>query len=200
VLSATAVSRLAVDPTRMAQLLGNLLSNAVKFTPEGGKVEVGLRTEGDQAVLTVSDTGIGIPVVDRQRIFERFFRTATAKRQAIQGTGLGLTITQAIVAAHNGTITVEGDEGQGSTFVVRLPLWPMPTPDTAARASARNVPLRPRRRAWRGPHSGQDPGLSIDSTRVPRSTSVAYCWPSMPNWSMAAATRWMRVPSTGPIG
>ena len=162
VLSATGVSRLAVDPTRMAQLLGNLLSNAVKFTPDGGKVEVGLRTEGDQAVLTVADTGIGIPVADRERIFERFFRTATAKRQAIQGTGLGLTITQAIVAAHHGTIAVEGDEGHGSTFTVRLPLWPTPAPGTAARAAAattvtaepagaRNVPLRPRHRGRHGP-------------------------------------------------
>jgi len=81
-------------------------------------------------VLTVADTGIGIPVADRDRIFERFFRTAIAKRQAIQGTGLGLTITQAIVAAHHGTITVEGDEGRGSTFTVRLPLRPAPAPDT----------------------------------------------------------------------
>jgi len=130
VLSATAVPRFAVDPTRIAQLLGNLLSNAVKFTPDGGKVEVRLGREGDQAVLTVADTGIGIPVADRDRIFERFFRTAIAKRQAIQGTGLGLTITQAIVAAHHGTIEVEGDEGRGSTFTVRLPLRPAPAPDT----------------------------------------------------------------------
>jgi PAS domain S-box-containing protein len=130
VLSATAVSRLTVDPTRIGQLLGNLLSNAVKFTPDGGKVEVKLGTEGDQAVLTVADTGIGIPAADRERIFERFFRTAIAKRQAIQGTGLGLTITQAIVAAHNGTIAVESDEGHGSTFTVRLPLGPMPAPRT----------------------------------------------------------------------
>jgi PAS domain S-box-containing protein len=130
VLSATAISRLAVDPTRIAQLFGNLLSNAVKFTPDGGKVEVKLGTEGDQAVLTVADTGIGIPAADRERIFERFFRTAIAKRQAIQGTGLGLTITQAIVAAHNGTIAVESDEGHGSTFTVGLPLWPMPAPGT----------------------------------------------------------------------
>jgi PAS domain S-box-containing protein len=133
-LSATAVPPLAVDPTRIAQLLGNLLSNAVKFTPEGGKVEVRLGTEGDQAVLSVADTGIGIPVGDRNRIFERFFRTATAKRQAIQGTGLGLTITQAIVAAHNGTIAVEGEEGRGSTFTVRLPLPGTEAPGDASSA------------------------------------------------------------------
>ena len=120
----TDISPLAVDPTRIAQLLGNLLSNAVKFTPDGGKVEVRLGTEGDQAVLEVADSGIGIPAADRERIFDRFFRTAFATQQAIQGTGLGLAITKAIVEAHNGTIAVDSDEGRGSTFTVRLPLQP----------------------------------------------------------------------------
>jgi len=166
VLSATAVPRLAVEPTRIAQLLGNLLSNALKFTPDGGKVEVRLGTEGDWAVLAVADTGLGIPVADRERIFDRFFRTAIAKRQAIQGTGLGLTITQAIVAAHHGTIAVEGEEGRGSTFTVRLPLRPAPTPGTEEPVDASNALLRPQER---------EPGPTIDPTRVPRSTSVAYC-------------------------
>ena len=128
VLSATAVPRFAVDPTRIAQLLGNLLSNAVKFTPESGRVEVRLGTEEGQVVLAVADTGAGIPVADRERIFERFYRTAIARRQAIQGTGLGLTITRAIVEAHNGTIAVDSDEGRGSTFTVRLPLRLRPPP------------------------------------------------------------------------
>jgi PAS domain S-box-containing protein len=124
VLSATGLPPLAVDPRRIAQLLGNLLSNAVKFTPDGGKVEVRLGTEGDEAVLAVADSGIGIPAADRERIFDRFFRTAFATQQAIQGTGLGLAITKAIVEAHNGTIAVDSDEGRGSTFTVRLPLQP----------------------------------------------------------------------------
>jgi two-component system, sensor histidine kinase and response regulator len=125
-LSATAVPVLSVDLTRIAQLLANLLSNAVKFTPDGGKVEIRVGREGDQVVLAVADTGVGIPAADQERIFERFYRTAIARRQEIQGTGLGLTITKAIVAAHNGTITVESDEGRGSTFTVRLPLPPVP--------------------------------------------------------------------------
>ena len=128
VLSATAVPSFAVDPARIAQLLGNLLSNAVKFTPAGGKVEVRLGTVEEQAVLTVTDTGVGIAEADRERIFERFFRTATATQQAIQGTGLGLTISKAIVEAHNGTITVDSDEGHGSTFTICLPLSPGPPP------------------------------------------------------------------------
>jgi two-component system, sensor histidine kinase and response regulator len=120
--SATAIPILSVDITRIAQLLANLLSNAVKFTPDGGRVEVRLGREGSHVVLTVADTGVGIPPADRERIFERFYRTAIARRQEIQGTGLGLTITRAIVAAHHGTITVESAEGRGSTFTVRLPL------------------------------------------------------------------------------
>jgi PAS domain S-box-containing protein len=121
-LSAAGLPPAAVDPARIAQLLGNLLSNAVKFTPDGGRVEVRLRKEEGQLELAVTDTGVGIPAADLERIFERFYRTAIARRQAIQGTGLGLTITKAIVEAHHGTIAVDSDEGRGSTFTVRLPL------------------------------------------------------------------------------
>ena len=134
-LSATDVPRLALDPMRIAQLLGNLLSNAVKFSPDGGRVEVRLRREGDQVVLAVADTGIGIPAADRERVFERFFRTAIAARHAIQGTGLGLAVTKAIVEAHHGTIAVDSDEGRGSTFTVCLPLRPAPVPDTVITAN-----------------------------------------------------------------
>ena len=134
-LSATDVPRLALDPMRIAQLLGNLLSNAVKFSPDGGRVEVRLRREGDQVVLAVADTGIGIPAADRERVFERFFRTAIAARHAIQGTGLGLAVTKAIVEAHHGTIAVDSDEGRGSTFTVCLPLRPVPVPDTVITAN-----------------------------------------------------------------
>jgi two-component system, sensor histidine kinase and response regulator len=134
-LSAGPGPRLPVDAARIAQLLGNLISNAVKFTKEGGKVQVGVGTEGGRAVLTVADTGIGIPAADRERIFDRFFRSAIANRQAIPGTGLGLTIARDIAAAHDGTITVESDEGRGSTFKIWLPLRPAPVPGTADRAA-----------------------------------------------------------------
>jgi two-component system, sensor histidine kinase and response regulator len=127
--SAAAVPRFAVDPARIAQLLGNLISNAVKFTPEGGKVEVSLGMEGEQAVLAVADTGVGIPAADRERIFERFFRTAIATREVIPGTGLGLAIAKDIVAGHHGTIEVDSDEGRGSTFTARLPRQALPGTD-----------------------------------------------------------------------
>jgi PAS domain S-box-containing protein len=115
------VPRWRADPVRIGQLLGNLVSNAVKFTPEGGKVTVGLRMNGGEAVLTVRDTGIGICRSDRDQIFERFFRGSLATARAIPGTGLGLTIARAIVEAHQGTVTVDSDEGHGATFEVRLP-------------------------------------------------------------------------------
>ena len=126
VFSSAGPLRLPVDATRIAQLLGNLISNAVKFTPDGGKVEVRVGTDTDKAVLEVADTGVGIPAADRDRIFDRFFRTAIATRQVIPGTGLGLTIAKNIVAAHHGTITVDSEEGRGSTFRISLPLEPVP--------------------------------------------------------------------------
>ena len=129
-----------MDPTRIAQLLGNLISNAVKFTPENGKVEVALAVEGDEAVLSVADTGIGIPAADQERIFERFFRTEAATQRVIPGSGLGLTISKAIVDAHQGSITVRSDEDHGSTFTVRLPLAsgsrPRPGPGAALTGDA----------------------------------------------------------------
>ena len=123
---AAAVPRLVLDPARMAQLVGNLISNAVKFTPDGGRVEVSVGMDEDQAVLSVADTGVGIPAADQARIFERFFRTAIATRQVIPGTGLGLAIAKDIVDAHHGTIAVDSAEGRGSTFRIRIPRQAQP--------------------------------------------------------------------------
>ena len=120
-LSAAPVACVA-DPGRVSQLLTNLISNALKFTPQGGSVWVKTGTEGDMAVLSVADTGRGIPQADMTSIFERFFRSQAAALEAIPGTGLGLTIAKAIVDAHGGSITVESVEGQGSVFTAYLPL------------------------------------------------------------------------------
>jgi PAS domain S-box-containing protein len=124
-LTAAAVPPFTADPGRISQLLGSLISNAVKFTGDGGRVEVGVHAADDQAMITVADTGVGIPGADLERIFERFYRTAAATRQVIPGTGLGLAIAKGIVEAHNGSITVDSTEGQGSTFTVQLPLRPV---------------------------------------------------------------------------
>jgi PAS domain S-box-containing protein len=120
------------DRVRLAQLLDNLVSNAIKFTPEGGRVDVRLSPDNGHVHLAVSDTGMGIPRDEQGRLFERFFRASGATQKAIQGTGLGLTISKAIVVAHGGSISVESEEGRGTTFVVDLPL-----------AETGGVPTRP---------------------------------------------------------
>ena len=124
-LSNSPVTPFAADPARIRQLAGTLVSNAVKFTGEGGTVEVSVGTTDGQAVLTVTDTGLGIPAADLERIFDRFYRTAAATRQWFPGTGLGLAIARAIVDAHDGIIRVDSAEGRGSAFTVYLPLRPV---------------------------------------------------------------------------
>jgi signal transduction histidine kinase len=113
---------LLVDAQRMAQVVDNLLSNAIKYSPGGGEVGVRLHVDGNRAELAVSDTGIGIEAADRDRLFTRFFRARHAEEQSIQGVGLGLSITKAIVEGHGGRIVVDSEIGRGSTFRVRLPL------------------------------------------------------------------------------
>lgn len=115
------VGRVLGEEARLAQLLDNLVSNAVKFTPQGGRVTVRLSAADGLARIEVSDTGIGIPDEERERLFERFFRSQTALERQIQGTGLGLYISKAIVEAHGGRIGVHSTEGQGTTFMVELP-------------------------------------------------------------------------------
>jgi signal transduction histidine kinase len=121
-LDAKPVAPLRGDRVRLGQMLDNLVSNAVKFTPEGGRVVVALGSNGGDAVLAVSDTGMGIPAAEQHRLFERFFRTSTGQEAAIAGTGLGLTISKAIVDAHGGSIECVSEDGQGTILRVRLPV------------------------------------------------------------------------------
>jgi signal transduction histidine kinase len=110
------------DRARLHQVLDNLLSNALKFTPSGGRVDVRLRRTGDMAVVEVADSGLGIPEDEQGRLFERFFRSSSATENAIPGTGLGLTITKAIVERHSGRIEIESADGAGTTVRIHLPL------------------------------------------------------------------------------
>ncbi|MEN6478357.1 MAG: ATP-binding protein [Anaerolineales bacterium] len=102
------------DEQRLQQVVTNLVHNAIKFTPAGGAIRVTARTEGDQVVVSVSDTGIGIPAEAQARIFERFYKADRSRSSG--GTGLGLAIAKHIVLAHGGRIWVESVEGQGSRF------------------------------------------------------------------------------------
>jgi signal transduction histidine kinase len=102
-------------------ILTNLLSNAIKYTPAGGEVTVSLRAEGTGAALAVSDTGIGIPEAEKDRLFSEFFRASNARSYTDAGTGLGLAVVQAEVQALGGRIEVQSAEGRGTTVRVRLP-------------------------------------------------------------------------------
>ena len=109
------------DETQLASMFTNLVDNAVKYTPPGGRVEVTGGTEGDEVVISIADTGIGIPDRNLPRIFERFYRVDKARSKATGGTGLGLSIVKHIVENHGGRVTVESVPGEGTTFTVRLP-------------------------------------------------------------------------------
>ncbi len=102
-------------------MVRNLVDNAIRYTRPGGRVEVRVRGEGEEVVLTVADTGIGIPGRDLDRIFERFYRVDRARSRETGGTGLGLSIVRHVVENHGGTVRVESELGRGSTFEVRLP-------------------------------------------------------------------------------
>ena len=110
------------DESKLSQVVYNLIDNAVKYTPEGGKVEVILRADSREAVLTVRDTGIGIPAEDVAHIFDRFYRVDKARSRATGGTGLGLSIVRQMVQLHGGEITVDSAADKGSTFTVTLPI------------------------------------------------------------------------------
>ena len=109
------------DRDRLSQVVGNLLSNAIKYSPPEGEVRVSVRAEGPDAVVSVSDDGIGISPDDAQHVFDKFFRAPDAAA-TVGGTGLGLAVARDIVSSHEGTLEVESMPGAGSTFVVRLPL------------------------------------------------------------------------------
>jgi signal transduction histidine kinase len=113
---------LSGDTTRLAQAYDNLISNAVKFTPNGGRVTVSLAATDTNAVVTVADTGYGIPADEVDQLANRFFRSSSATANAVAGIGLGLTITKAIVQAHGGVLSVSSVEGSGTTFTVTVPL------------------------------------------------------------------------------
>ncbi|MEE2059271.1 sensor histidine kinase [Rhodococcus artemisiae] len=112
------------DDVRLRQVLGNLVTNALTHTPADASVTVRVGTVGSDAVLEVADTGQGLSEVDRERVFERFYRTDSSRSRSGAtggGSGLGLSIVAALVAAHGGTVDVDSIPGQGSTFRVRIP-------------------------------------------------------------------------------
>lgn len=120
-MSETDLPRVWANRDQLKQVLFNLLDNAFKYTPAEGRVRLEARREDDHMKVTVSDTGIGIPAEDQQRIFERFYRVDKARSREVGGTGLGLAIVKHIVEAHDGRIEVESVLHQGSVFSFTLP-------------------------------------------------------------------------------
>jgi two-component system, OmpR family, phosphate regulon sensor histidine kinase PhoR len=110
------------DANLLHEVLQNLLDNAVQYTHPGGKIHVSATAGGREAVVAVADTGIGIPLADQERIFERFYRVDAARSREAGGTGLGLSIARHIVEAHGGRIWVESEVGAGSIFSFSVPL------------------------------------------------------------------------------
>jgi heavy metal sensor kinase len=109
------------DREQLFRLLLNLMDNAIKYTPAGGRVTVSLHADASQALISVTDTGIGLSEAEQAQIFTRFYRAAQARSQSGGGAGLGLCIAQSIAEAHGGKIQVHSSPGQGSTFTVALP-------------------------------------------------------------------------------
>jgi signal transduction histidine kinase len=105
----------------LSLLVRNLIDNAIRYTRPGGRVDVGLTTAEHDAVLTVSDTGVGIPTRDLPRVFERFYRVDRARSRETGGTGLGLSIVRHVVENHGGRVSVDSELGRGTRFEVRLP-------------------------------------------------------------------------------
>ena len=126
--------RPCIDRELVALLARNLIENAIKYTPSGGRVTVTLASADGAAELAVADTGPGIPAVDRERIFDRFYRgdeSRTPTRETA-GTGLGLALVRAVADAHGATLGVQASEAGGALFVVRFPVTPKTPAPTAA--------------------------------------------------------------------
>lgn len=124
------------DPRRVEQVLQNLLDNAVKYSPDGGEILVSASAVGDTVAVEVADNGIGIPLEDQTRVFDRFYRAAGAAAVSRRGVGLGLSICQGIVEAHGGTIRLESCPGAGTRVTFCLPALASAEDDAVSRVEA----------------------------------------------------------------
>ncbi|QFZ19479.1 SpoIIE family protein phosphatase [Saccharothrix syringae] len=141
-----------VDREMWEKVVLNLLSNALKFTFDGS-VRVVLRADGDSAVVTVADTGIGVPEQERARLFERFHRIDNARARSNEGSGIGLALVRELIGLHGGTITADSTEGVGTSFTIRLPFGHAHLPADAVVPDAEVLP--------------GEPGVVVSSTAEP---------------------------------
>src|SRR5207237_3639660 len=131
------------DPTRLEQIIGNLLGNALKFTPVGGTITVSVEREGDDAVLRVADTGIGMPPELAARVFEPFVQGERPLDRSQGGLGIGLTLVRRLAELHGGSAAAHSEgEGRGSVFTVRLPAIEPPATARGRALAPGTVPAR----------------------------------------------------------
>ncbi len=116
------IAPLSLDEEKITVAFENIISNAIKYTPAEGTIKIFLKSENGKIIVTISDTGIGVPEKDKPRIFEKFFRSRNAFHMETEGTGLGLYIAKNIIQAHGGKISFSSEEGKGTTFTVSLPI------------------------------------------------------------------------------
>jgi signal transduction histidine kinase len=140
-----------VDPRLVRQVLVNLLSNAVKFTPEDGRIEAAARFEGDDLVVRVSDTGIGIAEEDQEKIFQEFYQADASYARRYQGTGLGLALVRRMMSLHGGSVTVTSRRGHGASFQCVFP-------DARARAASASATTPGDAPARRAPVAARETG------------------------------------------
>jgi signal transduction histidine kinase len=110
------------DRDRLCQVFVNLLDNALKFTPEGGRVTIDAEEKADGVVVSISDTGMGIPREEIQRLGERFYRVDKTRSRELGGTGLGLSIVKHLMLAHGGKMEIESQLGQGTKVILFFPI------------------------------------------------------------------------------
>lgn len=113
---------LNTDTRYLNEAVENLLSNAIKYTPDGGKVDVTVKATSEAVSIAIADTGIGIPQEHQTQIFDKFYRVPETEHQQVSGTGLGLAIAHSIIEQLGGNLTVQSQEGEGSTFTITLPI------------------------------------------------------------------------------
>jgi len=129
-LEESSESPIHADESLLRRMILNLLDNAIKYTPEGGRVTVTCNRAGNEYVVSITDTGGGVPVELQPRIFERFFRVDKARSRAENdggGAGLGLSISRWIAEAHHGRLELTRSDSVGSTFTAYLPTGPLPS-------------------------------------------------------------------------
>jgi signal transduction histidine kinase len=137
---------LDADLTRLAQVVGNLLNNAAKYTPEGGRIGLSLRTDGDDAAIAVSDNGLGIPADMQSKVFQLFTQLENHADRARGGLGIGLALVKRLVAMHDGSVSgASAGTGRGSVFTVRIPLaaYEVETQPLTEQLAAHAAPTRP---------------------------------------------------------